>query len=110
MSSCPAARLAFSPNSRTLATGNADGTVSLWDVKSRQAFGTPLPGGPHSTAVPLFTRDGTHLIAAHDNGHAHRWDIRPQSLARQACKIAGRSLTRAEWQEFLPGRPYRPAC
>jgi WD40 repeat protein len=100
----------FSPNGGTLATGSTDGTVRLWDVASGQALGAPLPGVPHSTAVPISTPDGTHLIAAQGNGRAYRWDIRPQSLVRQACEVAGRRLTRAEWEEFLPGRTYRPAC
>jgi hypothetical protein len=38
------------------------------------------------------------------------WDIRSSSLVRQACRVAGRRLTRAEWAEFLPGRAYAPAC
>ena len=41
---------------------------------------------------------------------AYRWDLRPESLARHACQVAGRRLTRAEWTEFLPGRDYNPAC
>ena len=58
----------------------------------------------------MFTPGGTHLIAAQANGRAYRWDIRPASLARHACDVAGRRLTRAEWEEFLPGRDYDPAC
>jgi hypothetical protein len=60
--------------------------------------------------VPIFTPDDTHLIAAYQNGRAYRWDIRPASLVRHACEVAGRRLTRAEWAEFLPGRAYEPAC
>jgi WD40 repeat protein len=105
-----AAWAAFTRNGRTLATGNTDGTVRLWDVASGQALGAPLPGIPNVQVVPIFTPDDTHLIAAYQNGRAYRWDIRPASLVRQACRVAGRRLTRAEWDEFLPRRDYAPAC
>jgi WD40 repeat protein len=105
-----AAWVTFSRDSRTLATGNTDGTVRLWDLASGQALGAPLPGIAQSTAVPIFTPGDTHVIAADDNGRAYLWDIRPASLVRQACKIAGRRLTQEEWDEFLPGRDYDPAC
>ena len=59
---------------------------------------------------PLFTADGKHLIASYETGRAYHWDIRPESLARHACQVAGRRLTRAEWAQFLPDRPYEPAC
>jgi WD40 repeat protein len=105
-----AAWLGYSPDGRTLAAGNTDGTVSLWDAKSGQALGARLPGIPQSTPVPFFTPGSTSVIAAQDNGRAVRWDIRPASLAKHACDVAGRRLTRAEWNEFLPGRDYDPAC
>ena len=54
--------------------------------------------------------DGTRLLARYGTGRAYLWHIGPQSLTRQACQIAGRQLTRAEWREFLPSRDYDPAC
>jgi len=60
--------------------------------------------------VPFFTPDGGRLVAAYATGRAYLWDIRPRSLAAHACRVAGRRLTRAEWEEFLPGREYDPAC
>ena len=75
-----------------------------------QAVGAPLTGVHKSPVVPSFTPDGTHLLAAYDTGDAYLWDIRPESLVRQACRIAGRRLTRAEWNEFLPRRDYDAAC
>ena len=101
---------AISPDGRTLATGSQEGTVRTWDIETAQAVGAALPGLPAIPVVPYFTADGKHLIASYETGRAYRWDIRPESLARHACQVAGRRLTRAEWAEFLPGRPYEPAC
>jgi WD40 repeat protein len=100
----------ISPDGRTLATGGTDGTVRLWDIDTQQPIGAPLPGLPGRDVIPIWTPDRTGLIAAYDSGTAYRWDIRQSSLIRQACEVAGRKLTRAEWQEFLPGRKYDPAC
>jgi hypothetical protein len=83
--------------------------VRLWDITTGQAVGAPLPGQPNRPVVPSFTADG-HLLAAYETGDAYLWDIRPESLVRQACRVAGRRLTRTEWNQFLPGRDYDPAC
>jgi WD40 repeat protein len=101
---------AITPDDRTLATGSATGAVQLWDIRSGQALGAPLPGVPSSGVIPAFTPDGSRLIATYASGRAYVWDIRSSSLVRQACRVAGRRLTRAEWAEFLPGRAYAPAC
>ena len=101
---------AITPDDRTLATGSATGAVQLWDIRSGQALGAPLPGVPSSGVIPAFTPDGSRLVATYASGRAYVWDIRPASLVRQACRVAGRQLTRAEWAEFLPGRAYEPAC
>jgi len=101
---------AITRDDRTLATGSDAGAVQLWDITGGQALGAPLPGVPSSGVIPAFTPDGGHLVAAYATGRAYFWDIRPASVARHACEIAGRRLTRVEWAEFLPGRDYHPAC
>ena len=58
----------------------------------------------------MFTPDGAFLFATTDAGQAYRWDVRPSSWARHACAVAGRTLTRSEWNDVLPGRDYAPAC
>jgi hypothetical protein len=55
-------------------------------------------------------RGGTHLAAVHGGGRGYHWDVRPSSWAKLACEVAGRPLTRQEWEEALPGREYEPAC
>jgi WD40 repeat protein len=105
-----ALHLAISLDSRLLAVGGSNGAIQLFDLDSQQPLGSPLPALPKRRVAPLFTPDGNHLLVVTDGGRAYRWDLRPAAWARHACDVAGRRLTRAEWNEELPGRPYKPAC
>jgi WD40 repeat protein/DNA-binding SARP family transcriptional activator len=102
--------VSFSPDGRTLATTSDDGTTRLWGIPSGRAIGTALPGPAQHYVAAAFVDGGTHLVTLDDNGHGNLWDIQPQSWARRACQIAGRTLTRTEWNAALSERTYAPAC
>ena len=106
----PVVSINLSPDGRTLATSSSDGTTRLWDLDSRQPIGTPLPGSFGHAVVSAFVDRGTHLVTVYDDGHGWSWDIRPRSWERRACEVAGRMLTRAEWQDALPEHRYDPTC
>ena len=55
-------------------------------------------------------RTAPALYVAYANGQAFDWAIDPAVWAADACAIAGRTLTQAEWAQYLPNRPYAPAC
>ena len=38
------------------------------------------------------------------------WDVDPAHWDAMACRIAGRNLTGAEWNQYLPGRHYQKTC
>jgi len=99
-----------SPDGRTLATGSFDGAVLLYDARSKKPIGAPLPAVANRVVAPVFSPDGAYLYAFTNAGRQYRWDVRPSSWERRACAIAGRTLTKAEWNDALPGREYRPAC
>jgi WD40 repeat protein len=102
--------VSFSPDGRTLATTSHDGTTRLWEIPSGRPIGTALPGPAQHYVAAAFVDGGTHLVTLDDNGHGNLWDIQPQSWARRACQIAGRTLTRTEWNAALSERTYAPAC
>ncbi|HEU5066513.1 MAG TPA: WD40 repeat domain-containing protein, partial [Gaiellaceae bacterium] len=86
-----------------------ENVASLWDVASGTQIGARLSVGSRGADVDLAP-DGRRLLMTADDGEGAVWDIDPESWARRACVIANRALTRKEWDEFLPGRPYEPAC
>jgi WD40 repeat protein len=101
--------LEFSPDGRTLAISGFEPAASLWDVATGTQIGPQLVAGDRRTMIDL-SADGRRLLEVHANGQGAVWDVDPESWKRRACDLANRTLTRAEWEEFLPGRPYEPAC
>ncbi|HEY4620803.1 MAG TPA: WD40 repeat domain-containing protein, partial [Gaiellaceae bacterium] len=101
--------LEFTPDGRTLAVSGFEPVASLWDVATGAQIGPQLSAGDRRTMIDLSS-DGRHLLEIHANGKGAVWDVDPESWKRRACKLANRTLTHEEWDEFLPGRPYEPAC
>jgi WD40 repeat protein/DNA-binding SARP family transcriptional activator len=99
----------LSPDGRLLVTTSVDGTARLWDVGSGRPIGGPLSAGYGDMVGAAFVREGRGLAVVHEHG-GYLWDVRPSSWERHACAVAGRSLTRAEWENALPHRDYSPAC
>jgi WD40 repeat protein len=65
--------VAFSPDGQLLASGDADGTVQLWNPASGQPVGSALPVGGSVNAV-AFSPDGRLLASADADGTVQLWN------------------------------------
>ncbi len=71
--------LALTPDGKILATGNCDGTVSLWDMNSGQNFAN-LPCGSDMVLAVAFSPDGKTLASAGADSQIHLWDLASRRL------------------------------
>jgi WD40 repeat protein len=70
--------LAFTPDSRTLAIGNSDKNVYLWDVASvahPRRLGTPLTGPSGQTWAVAISPDGKALAVGANDGTVWLWNL-----------------------------------
>jgi WD40 repeat protein len=102
--------LEFSPDGSVLAMSGGDPYASLWDVATGEQLGPRLGGFGSREATIDMSSDGRRLLMTHGDGRGAVWDIDPTLWKQRACILANRMLSREEWEEFLPGRPYEPAC
>ncbi|HEY6295794.1 MAG TPA: hypothetical protein VIX15_09025 [Streptosporangiaceae bacterium] len=107
-----APEVAFSPDSRLLASADADGAVRLWNSATGQPVGAPIPvaaqaGGADTLA---FSADGTLLASGGPDGYVRLWQV---SLFTHAyavlCADAG-PPTPQEWNQYASGEPQPKVC
>lgn len=77
--------IAFSPDSQHLATGDANGEISLWHIAKSKLLWT-RSGHAHEARSVSFSPDGTMLASGSSDGTVRLWD----ALTGQALKtLAG---------------------
>jgi WD40 repeat protein len=102
----------FSPDGRTIATSNGDNTVTLWNVADPVAPArfASLTGPAGTVFAAVFSPDGSTLAAGSQDATARLWRATPGAAAAYVCDTVGAPITRAEWAQYIPGRPYDPPC
>jgi WD40 repeat protein len=112
--------MAVSPDGHALATASVDNSVRLWNVSN--------PNHPTAMAI-VGTESTTFLfssVAIGPNGllaamaitpqngstavRTWLWQTDPTRAAASVCGSASTSITRIQWQQYLPGQPYDPPC
>ena len=106
--------VAFSPNGRAVAVGDADHHVTLCDLVAGRAA---AEWSTSDTVTSIaFSDDGTQLAAGDKTGHVTRWDASaslsaPKTLRARVCH-ALRAYTPddVEWRATVPYESYADVC
>jgi WD40 repeat protein len=101
--------LAASPDGTRIAGVSWDGALRLWDRRTGRAIGPPLDAHSDYTRAVAWL-DDQHLLTGSFTGGLVSWDMATRDWVDRACELAGRDLTRAEWDRYLPEDPYRRTC
>jgi hypothetical protein len=104
--------IAIAPDNRTVALAIDDpgdnDRITLWDATQRVRFAA-LPLRSSMAGMVAFHANGTK-VAATDRDVVRFWDLDPNRVTTRICATLDRGLTREQWSEFIPERPYRATC
>ncbi len=92
--------LQVSNDGRVLMAGANDQTVSVYDAHTGIRLGTPLPADAPFIGPGNLRPDGM-AVAVNGKAGIIVWDLDPLNQVDQSCVLAGRNLTRAEWESYL---------
>jgi len=101
----------FSPDGKLLAMGTMGNIVRVMDAATGKDLIRHMGNGRYTTAA--FQGNLSIVIAAITSANEieiSHISIDPAELIRDACSRLPRNLTREEWNQYLPGEPYRATC
>ena len=101
--------LAFDETGTRVATASDGRDAALWDATTGTLLATAAIPSTEGVPIVEFRPDGSVLLVTFA-GSFYRWDPSLTSGVEAACRMAGRDLTRDEWQAAFPNQPWQATC
>jgi WD40 repeat protein len=101
--------VAVAPDGSTVAAVSRDGALRLWDLASRSPIAPALTAHDHGSTGVTYLSSGD-LLSVGGDGTVVSWDVAPDDWRTRACELAGRNLSRNEWERFVSDSPYHGTC
>jgi DNA-binding SARP family transcriptional activator/WD40 repeat protein len=73
--------IAFAPDGRTVAIGDADGAVRFADAGTGRALGPPEPAHAAAVVAIAFSADGRRLVTGGEDHALYVWDVRRRTTS-----------------------------
>ena len=83
--------------------------INVYDTERWTRLAT-IPSYPVIGIAEGWLRPDGRAVAVNARLGVAQWSLEPAGLARAACRLAGRNLTRAEWATYMGGESYRRTC
>jgi WD40 repeat protein len=101
--------LAFRSDGRILVIGDGT-TITLWDVATNAPYVRPIVD-PNGFVELTTSADGRYLAEVQSNGSVAMRYITVEGWQAEACRVANRNLTQAEWKSLVSAtEPYQKTC
>jgi WD40 repeat protein len=102
----------FGADNKRLYAGNGDGSLHVWfpEPLDNRVDHQILRGHEKKISAMAMPVAGGFLLTASFDGTARVWPMNPPEMIRLACYAAGRNPTEQEWQQWVPGQPYKAIC
>ena len=99
----------FDATGNHVVSGSTGNDAALWDARTGLVLARARFGDTFTSIGPTFRPDGSIVAAAGDQT-VHIWNRSLDHAISYACRVVGRDLSRSEWADEFPERPWQSTC